>query len=328
MFKKLMASLGVGAAKVNLVLDNEQCRIGERLTGKILVEGGNVDQGIHSLDVEVIMKVSIKGKEFNKVVETIRVSRDFQVRARETRELPFDHLIPVHYPLSKGTVAYALQTKMDIAQAVDTGDSDPLTVLPSKDMEFIFDALQGLGFREKIGSGKIDKFGQEFEFYPSTQFAEQLRELELKFFADGDSLKLFMELDLIGGYMRNGVKHHTELSIPGALLSANSSAELQAHIKDFLESEFNVASVQGPRMVPSYQNYQHQQHAARGGSPFGGFMGGMVAGMLGGALLGELFDGDEEAGGENLASDGGDMGGDEGGFDFGLGDFFGGDDEF
>lgn len=318
MFKKLMASFGVGAAKVNLVLDNEQCRVGEKVTGKVIVEGGNIDQGIHTLDVDIAMKFVIKGKEFTRVADTIRVARDFHIKARETREIPFEHAIPVHYPLSKGFVTYFLATKMDIAKAVDTGDTDRLVVLPSREMALVFDALEALGFKEKIGSGKIGRLGQEFEFYPTTLFAEPLKELELKFYSENNRFKLFLELELTGGYMRNGLEHHTELDLPAVLLAGGSVQEAAIFIKEFLENELNQVSVQGPRMAPSYHNLQHGTHR----SGFGGFMGGMVAGMLGGAMLGSLFDGDEN-------EEAGDTGGEEGsedGFDFGLGDF--GDDDF
>lgn len=317
MFKKLMASFGVGAAKVNLVLENEQCRIGESVTGKVIVEGGNVAQGVHTLDVDVVMKVNIRGKEINKVVDTVKVARDFRIEARETRELPFEHRIPNHYPISRGSVAYSLVTKTDIAQAVDTGDHDRLVVLPSRQMALVFDALQTLGFKEKIGSGKIERYGQEFEFYPPEHFSDQLRELELKFYSQGDDFKLFLELEMAGGYMRSGVEHHTELHVPVELLRSGSSRELANYIREFLENELSQVYIQGPRMSPSYHSHQHASH----GSPFGGFMGGMLTGMLGGALLGELFDGDEneDAGGTEEMSGGGEEG--DGGFDFGDEEF-------
>ncbi|GAB6179874.1 hypothetical protein JCM14036_11930 [Desulfotomaculum defluvii] len=284
-------------------------------------------QNIHTLDVDVVMKLNIRGKEISRVVETIRVAHDFRIEARDNREIPFEHLIPLHYPISKGSVSYSLVTKMDIAQAVDTGDADPLVVLPSRNMALVFDGLHALGFKEKIGSGKIEQYGQEFDYYPSGQFAEQLKELELKFFIDQNSLKLFLELEMAGGYMRSGQKHHTELTLSAELLASGSVQEVANNIKNFLEEELSQVSVHGPRIAPSYHQQQHSQHRPGLGGAFGGFMGGMVAGMLGGALLGELFGADEpEASGAEEA----DMGGDEEGFDFGLGDLgdFGGDDFF
>lgn len=313
MFKKLMASFGVGAAKVNLVLDKEGYRIGEVVRGKVIVMGGNVAQDINTLDVDVLMRVIIKGKEVKRVLDTVPVARNFRLEAREVKEIPFEHLLPINYPIAKSSLSYFLITKMDIAQAMDTDDNDPLVVLPNKDMQMVFDALQILNFKEKIGSGKITEFGQEFEFYPGPQFAEQLKEIKLKFYIGENEFKLFMEIEMNGGYMRSGISHHAELTVPTDLLAD----ELADAINDFLEKELVVISVQGPKIAPS--NHSNQQFLGPGSS-MGGFMGGMVAGMLSGALLGSIFEGAAEA--NHLV-------GEEDSFDTGLGGFLDfGDDDF
>lgn len=311
MLKKFMASLGVGAAKVNLVLDRAEWRIGETMQGKLMVQGGSVDQDIHSLDVNVVLKFSIKGKEFTKIVDTIPVARDFKVRSGEAREIPFGHLIPVHSPISKGSVSYYLSTKMDIARAVDTGDLDHFLVLPGREMAVIMDALAGLGFKEKIGSGRIERLGQEFDYYPTALFADRLKELSFKFYTEEQSLKMLFELRLAGGFGTMGVKHYAELPVPPELLTGGSVERVAEYIKDFLEKELYEASSNGPRPAPGYEHYQR----ASGRPGFGGFIGGMAAGLLGAALLSSLFDageGDEAAEGD-LADD--EDGG--GGFDFG-----------
>ncbi|GAB6157265.1 hypothetical protein JCM39194_04650 [Desulfotomaculum varum] len=317
MFKKLMASLGVGAARVNLVLDYEQCRIGEKLTGKVMVEGGSVDQAVHTLNVDIIMKFSVKGKEISQRVDTVQVARDFRIKAREVKEIPFWHTIPFTYPVTKGSVSYSLVTRMDLAQAVDAEDTDKLVILPSREMSLVLNSLETMGFKDKIGSGKIDKLGQQFAFYPSTLFSEQLQELQLYFYVDNSSLKIYWQFRLSGGYLRSGLEHHAELTLPAELLAGSSQQEMVDHLRKFLEHELHQISVQGPRIAPSYQNVP--QH--RPGVGQGGFMGGLVAGMLGGALLGNLLEDEEtEALGEAEAADG---------FAFDLGGFLDfGDDEF
>lgn len=326
MFKKIMASLGVGAAKVNLILDDEQCRIGKSIKGRIVIEGGNVDQEIKTLDVDVVLRFTIKGKEFTRVVDTIKIARDFNSRAKETRELPFDYYLPVHYPISKGSLSYYLITRMDISRAVDTNDTDKLVVLPSREMAVILEAMDNLGFREKIGSGKIGKHGQEFEYYPTKVFAEQLKELEFKFYSEDRNIKMFLELELTGGYFRSGAEHHTELAIPPELLARGSVKQVADFIRESLEKELKQVSLHGARPIANYQDYHHHHHHGASRPGFGGFMGGMVTGLLGGALLSSLFDVGEGEGTDAEADMSGGEGGDEGGFDFGLGDLFGGGD--
>ncbi|GBF33503.1 sporulation-control protein [Desulfocucumis palustris] len=324
MFKRLMASLGVGSSKVNLVLDKEQYHIGEPLKGRIIVEGGNVDQEINTLDVDLVMKFNIRGKQFSKTVETIKVARNFYVKAKETREVPFEHYLPFHYPVSKGSVAYYLLTRMDIARAVDTGDTDAFTVMPGKDMALIMDALSALGFREKIGSGKIEKYGQEFDYYPTGLFEDKLKGLGVKFFREEQNIKMFLELGVAGGHMIPA-KHHTELAIPPGILAGESVEKVAGYIREFIENELKLVAAQGPNNIPAYHNYQGHQHG-HGRPGFGGFMGGMVAGLLGAAVLGSLFDGAENEGAEGADAAGGEEG-DGGGFDLGFDDF-GGDDLF
>lgn len=326
MFKRLMASLGVGTSKVNLVLDKDMYRIGEQVKGKIIIEGGNVDQEINSLDIDVVMKFNIKGKEFTRVVDTIKVARNFRVRAKEKREVPYEYYLPYHFPITKGSVSYYLATRMDIAKAVDTGDRDKFVVMPGRDMELILSALEQLGFKEKIGSGKIGRYGQEFDYYPTTLYEDRLKEMDVKFFRDEQSIKMFLELKIASSHLLFS-KHYTELAVPLEMLARESPAQVSEYIKDFLTNEINYVISQGPNTAPAYHNYQHHHGHNSRGSLFGGFMGGMVAGLLGAAMFESLFNAgeNEDAGDAGDVMSGSEESGDAG-FDFGLGDF--GDDMF
>lgn len=321
MLKKIMASLGVGSARVNLVLEKGQYRIGETVKGKMIIEGGNVDQEIKALDVDVTLKFKVRGREFTKVAQTITVSRIFQVRAGMRREVPFDFYLPADYPVSKGAVWYYLVTRMDIARSVDTSDSDGLVVLPGKEMALLFDAMDILGFREKIGSGRIERLGQEFIYYPTAVFSDQLREMGFKFFSGGGHIKLLLDFKLTGVGNYYGAAHHTELPLPGELLRDEAVGQLAGHIKGFLEDELLRVSVEGPRPAPDYRTYQH--NTVRPG--VGGFIGGMAAGLLGAMVLSSIFDDGDNQGEEDANDAGGDFE-EDGGFEFGFEDF--GDDTF
>lgn len=312
MFKKLMASFGVGSARVDLDLGKQQYRIGETVRGKAVVEGGNADQQVNSLDVDMVLKFNIKGKEFSRVVHTINVSRNFFIKEKKTVEFPIEHYLPADYPISKGSVSYLFITKMDIARSTDTGDTDNLVILPGREMELVMEALDILGFKEKIGSGRIERYGQEFTYYPTALFGEQINEMSLKFYSE-NSIKLFLELRLAGGSMPSGSAHHTELAIPPEFLKDNAAEGLAGYIREFIQNELNQVSRSGPKPAPDFAGYQ-QQASARPG--FGGFAGGMVAGLLGAMMLSSLFD----SGGNEMADSeaaGGEVDGGDGGFGFG-----------
>jgi len=315
MLNKLMASFGVGIAKVNLELDKQQYRIGETVKCKAVIKGGNVDQKVNSLDIDIVMKFNIRGKDFSRVVKTLNVAQNFFVKEKKTVEFPVEHYLPADYPISKGSLSYHLVTKMNIARSSDTGDTDNLVVLPCREMDLVIEAFDILGFKEKIGSGRIERHGQEFTYYPTASFGDQIRELGLKFFSENNSIKLFLELRLTGSNPPSGAVHHTELAIPSELLRVNAVGQIADHIREFIENELKQVSQSGPKPAPDFTSYQQQ---ASGRPGFGGFAGGMVAGLLGAMMFNSLFDfgGNEMAGNETADSDFG-GGDDSGGFDFG-----------
>lgn len=54
-------------------------------------------------------------------------------------------------------------------------------------MEQVIDAIDILGFKEKIGSGRIERYGQEFIYYPTMFFADQIHELAFKFYSESSN---------------------------------------------------------------------------------------------------------------------------------------------
>ncbi|MGL4996353.1 MAG: sporulation protein, partial [Deefgea sp.] len=60
MFKKLFASVGVGGATVDTVLDNASVYPGSTLTGYVLIRGGSVDQAIEYVDLQLMTEAEQK----------------------------------------------------------------------------------------------------------------------------------------------------------------------------------------------------------------------------------------------------------------------------
>jgi sporulation-control protein len=314
MLKKLMAKFGVGAAVVDLRLDQPSFRLGETMTGVIHIEGGNVEQRISELSVLLMMKTYVNGQEVTRPVETIPVLKGFTVQPKPfAQDIPFSYQIPAGLAVSTPSIHYFLHTKLDVEMALDPTDLDTVQILPPKRIEKVFEALQRLDFRQKPDSGKLTPYGQEFAFFPGRPMGVPLNELEVIFFDTPEELRLLVELDIaVPGLFSREVERKAEIVVSNELLADGQEEELARYllekIQDYANNPHSIPYVS----MPAYQQAYHGHH----GHGVGGMVGGMAAGMLGGLLLGEMMSEATEA-----ASDlfGEEDGGDEG-FDFDFGD--------
>ena len=48
-FKKVLSSVGIGAAKVDTILLNESCEPGGELEATVMIQGGDIEQQIDSI---------------------------------------------------------------------------------------------------------------------------------------------------------------------------------------------------------------------------------------------------------------------------------------
>ncbi|MCA0969429.1 sporulation protein [Halobacillus litoralis] len=202
MFKKLLASVGVGAAKVDTQLDKDQFIPGEEVTGKVVIKGGDVDQSIDAINL-FLMTEAVREVDDRKVKEKVSlekylVTQDLVISAGETKEFPFSVHLPYHVPASLSRLPIWFETGLDIPMALDPQDRDPVKIAPHPYVESILDALNHLGFSvRKVEMEYSKKLGyvQEFEFQPRGEFRSYLDELEAIFFLYEDRIEVFLEVD-------------------------------------------------------------------------------------------------------------------------------------
>ncbi|UOE76185.1 sporulation protein [Parageobacillus thermoglucosidasius] len=290
MWKKLLSKLGVGAAKVDLVLHHPRVRVGEQLKGEFLIEGGTVEQHIRKLEVELQLMVQADGKAYQRTVAVIPVSSSFTIHPGERKALPFSYVLPLHLPITRPRVRYAFVTRLDIADGVDAFDQDAIDILPPLPLEKLFHALGNIGFREKPSSGKITAYGQEFAFFPTKEWMGVVEEVEFSAQIEENGIRLYLEVDVRSGF---GGFHETELK--REIFFSNEEIEnveempgkLRAVIGEMIQQP---RSYVGPSHVP-YSSYpsQHVSHH-HGGHGMMGAIGGFAAGMLAGMVAEELLE--------------------------------------
>ena len=149
-FSKVLASIGVGAAKVDTKLERSSYTAGESVRGEVEVYGGNVEQQVDAIYL-TLYTTYIKEVDDSKYTATapikkFRVSDPFTISANETKIIPFSFTLPVDAPITIGVTRVWVATELDIRSGADAKDKDFIEIRPSKLASEVFEGVQQRGF--------------------------------------------------------------------------------------------------------------------------------------------------------------------------------------
>ncbi|TKH08740.1 hypothetical protein FC678_19420 [Peribacillus simplex] len=285
MFKKILASLGKGAATVDLQYDNRNYQAGDSIQGEVVIQGGEVEQKINQLTVRLMMNVVLKQGSVSKEVAHIPLVNRDCIHPKERKVIPFHYVLPTNIPISRGTVSYYLDTHLDIEGGVDRKDVDRLVIQSQKSISSIFNAMAQLGFRETANSGKLDQYGQEFAFFPTSQFMGQVNEVEMRFANEESGIRVWMEVDCKSGYKEIEAKREFYLSKNVLEHEADLHKLLGKYITEAIDQPYAFTQ------PFSYSTNHHHGRASQLGNAIPGMVGGLAIGVLGSMLFTEMMDG-------------------------------------
>lgn len=189
--KSFLRSLGVGGAEIDAVLDTDQVRPGQTITGTLTIRGGDPDQTASHARLDIVARVVRKhGDDEHQVDEVIAgttIAGPFKLGTSHTAR--FSLALPGHTPVTAlgGRNFVWLRSSLDVPWALDPTDTDRLTVHPSPVQDNILEAMGDLGFR--LAKVDIDarsawfgrKWVQEFEFRPASFGQRRYDEVEIVF---------------------------------------------------------------------------------------------------------------------------------------------------
>lgn len=208
-FNRMMASVGIGSAKVDTLLEKPNYYPGEEIRGVIRIQGGAVAQRIEGIDLSVMTyymkEVNDTKMKQNVELSRVRVAPPIDMQPNEKREIGFAFQLAPNTPLSIGRTPVWIKTTADIRSAMDPTDNDYIEVVATPAMSAVMQAIEMLGFRlrqaetmyaPRLG-GSQSPFVQEFEWVPySGSYRGRLDELELVFLRNyGSSLELLLQID-------------------------------------------------------------------------------------------------------------------------------------
>lgn len=218
MFKKLLSSIGIGAAKVDTVLHVQEVMRGESVTGEIRINGGKIAQPINKIYLELTSDYYYEREDSNGnisesltnfVLEALDIEEAFTIEAGEETIFDFELAIPLSTPVSFNRQKTWVKTGLDVANAIDPGDSDPLTILPDPATDKILGAAEALGLRHLGHSGTCHEypnpfgvpFVQEFCFRPQGgPLVGRVDEINMLIAADSEVAQIIMGIDQRKGF--------------------------------------------------------------------------------------------------------------------------------
>ncbi|MFC6012961.1 sporulation protein [Nocardia lasii] len=222
MFKQLLAAAGVGGAEVDTELFTPGAQPGGVVDGVIRLRGGRIDQAIGHVAVEFVTRVE---REYSDGEERIAdhgfgripVAGPFTLLAGTVAEFRFTAPVPHETPITffdgkhLPGATVSLRTIVDIHNAVDATDTDPIGIGALPAQHVILDALRRMGFPlhgADVEAGRIARTPQQLPFYQEIEFGRsphfpRANQLELTFVATGHGLSVVLEADIEGGWFRD-----------------------------------------------------------------------------------------------------------------------------
>ena len=249
-FKKLLASVGIGAAKVDTHLYDDSLIPGEIINGEVYITGGDVSQDIDDIYLYLATEYKREVDDNTVTEECVLVkhclSERISLQPKEAKVIPFSFQLPYETPLTLRNQPVYLRTGLDISLAVDPKDTDYIQVRPHPLMQTVLDAIENLGFQlYKVDCEYNPYFGspypfvQEFEFRPIGNYRGRLDEVEVIFTLNSDLLEVFLELDKrargFGGFLQEAFDMD-ERYVRFQVTPDYSLGELEAMIDDIIQS--------------------------------------------------------------------------------------------
>ncbi|TKB49039.1 sporulation protein [Ferrimonas sediminicola] len=215
MLKKLLASVGIGAAKVDTQLHQEVLMPGQPFSATIVIQGGEVDQAISGLTLTLVTEAKAEVDDATVyqpvALDSWRLSETMTIEAGQTYELPFEGVLHPETPITtlggrRNQSKVWLQTGLEVDLAVDPSDRDMLAVAPTPAMETLVAAMEQAGYRlhkadvergHLNGAGFSSQSGayQELEFIPAGISLFGVREVEVSFVPQGGRMNALIEVD-------------------------------------------------------------------------------------------------------------------------------------
>ena len=117
--RKYMALLGVGSARIDLILEKDTYVMGEQVKGVFVIKGGLIGQQLKRIECDLVMSEDVNPKRDEKVVDSMTIFTTKYIESNAENHIPFTFRIPQSL-YSDSLVSYRFKSRMAFNEGVES----------------------------------------------------------------------------------------------------------------------------------------------------------------------------------------------------------------
>ncbi|PLT33401.1 sporulation protein [Bacillus sp. V5-8f] len=125
--RKYMSLLGIGSAKIDLILDKEAYMPGEPVHGQFYIKGGTIDQRLKRIDCDLVAIDNTDGSE--KVIDSKTILSSASILSDEMNQISFAFQLPESVRASTDRLTYRFDTRLAFNEGASSRDQDEIKIV-------------------------------------------------------------------------------------------------------------------------------------------------------------------------------------------------------
>jgi sporulation-control protein len=122
-----MSLLGIGSARIDLILPKDSYYPGEYINGTFLIKGGTIEQQLKRIECDLIM--TDPSSRIEKVIDTTTVLTSKLIESDESTQVSFTFKLPDNLPYSSDERFYHFKTRLTFNEGVESKDQDVIHIV-------------------------------------------------------------------------------------------------------------------------------------------------------------------------------------------------------
>lgn len=125
--RKYMALIGIGSAKIDLILEKVTYKPGEQVKGYFMVKGGTIEQQLKRIDCDFVRVNEGGSHEEEHVIDSITIFTSKNIESDVVSKIPFTFVLPQSLITDCDSV-FCFKSKLTFNQGVESLDYDDITI--------------------------------------------------------------------------------------------------------------------------------------------------------------------------------------------------------